>query len=67
MSLDFGIGLGDSSGVGEAPCFFFDLFAAALAFAIGLGDFFGAGDEAACVSFCPFPDSSRWFFSLSLT
>ena len=56
-SFAFRIGC-DSSGVGEAPCFFFDFFAVALPLAVGLGDLFGLGDEMARVSCC-LEDSSR--------
>jgi hypothetical protein len=65
-SLAFGVGLDDSSGVGEPRRFFFDLLAAVLAFATGLGDFSGVGDETARLSCCSSRDSSRWLSS-SLT
>jgi len=48
-ALAFAIGLGDSSGVGDALVSFWDLSVAGLAFAIGLGDFSGVGDETLCV------------------
>src|SRR5207237_8533570 len=62
----FAIGLGDSSGVGDVPVFFFDLFETGFALAIGLGDFSGVG-EGVCALWCFFTDCSPLVVSSSLT